>query len=49
MAYDLMNKKGLGNITDLNKTGFRPDCIPANTDVTANCLTYLKAYKYLSR
>ncbi|CAC5418578.1 TRPT1 [Mytilus coruscus] len=49
MAYDLMSKKGLGNITDLKKTGFISDCIPADTDVTANCLTYLEAYKYLSR
>lgn len=45
-----MMERGLGNITDLKKTGFKPDCIPVDTDnVTAVCLSYIKAHQYFSR
>ncbi|XP_071160696.1 uncharacterized protein [Mytilus edulis] len=50
IAYNWMMERGLGNITDLKKTGFKPDCIPVDTDnVTSVCLPYLKAYQYFSQ
>ncbi|VDH97441.1 2'-phosphotransferase [Mytilus galloprovincialis] len=50
IAYDKMKEGGLGDLTKLQKTGFRPDCIPVDTDnVTAVCWTYIKAYQYFSK
>ncbi|XP_052058813.1 uncharacterized protein LOC127699113 [Mytilus californianus] len=50
IACDMMKEGGLGNITDLKKIGFSPDCIPVDTEnVTAVCLTYIKAYQYFSQ
>ncbi|XP_063426030.1 uncharacterized protein LOC134709824 [Mytilus trossulus] len=49
IAYDMIKEGGFGDMTKLKKTGFSPDCIPVDTDnVTAVCLTYLKAYQYFS-
>ncbi|XP_076100620.1 uncharacterized protein LOC143069737 [Mytilus galloprovincialis] len=49
IAYDMMREYGLGDSTKLKKTGFSPDCIPVDTDnVTAVCLSYIKAHQYFS-
>ncbi|CAC5418577.1 unnamed protein product [Mytilus coruscus] len=50
IAYDMMKEGSLGDMSKLKKTGFSPDCIPVDTEnVTAVCLTYLKAYQYFSK
>ncbi|XP_063418719.1 uncharacterized protein LOC134701495 [Mytilus trossulus] len=48
IAYDLMKERCLdAHITELNKTGFSPyNCI---YNINTVCLTYIKAYQYLSQ